>query len=95
MIETWSDIEGYKGIFVVSSLGRVKSIRTNKLFKLTPNKVRGYVLVSFLVKRNYKKVPVHRLVAQAFIPNPDNGPQLIIKTPPGIKTDNRMKTLNG
>ena len=79
-MEEWKDIADYEGIYQVSNLGRVKSLGNNKsrqekILKLQLHRT-GYLLVKLCKegkKRNYK---VHRLVAQAFIPNPDNKSQV-------------------
>jgi hypothetical protein len=77
--EIWKDIEGYEGTHQVSTLGRVRSLdRTNtvgakikgKIMKQQSNKD-GYMQVT--IKSGVKKTfLVHRLVAKAFIPNPQN-----------------------
>lgn len=86
MKEIWRDIVGYKGQYQVSNLGRVKSLYINnydintKTFKkiereriLKPHdNKKGYLIV----KLNKKSCKVHRLVAEAFIPNPNNLPQV-------------------
>lgn len=76
MNEIWKDIEGYEGLYQVSNLGRVKSLnysRTGKEGILKPNPTkRGYIIVEL----KSKPFQVHRLVAQAFIPNPNNLPQV-------------------
>lgn len=77
MIEIWKDIVGYEGKYQVSNLGNVRSLRVKsrtKYFKgsnlvLFTDKL-GYVCVN-LSRKSYK---VHRLVAQAFIPNLNNLP---------------------
>ncbi|WP_260301600.1 NUMOD4 motif-containing HNH endonuclease [Schleiferilactobacillus harbinensis] len=81
MIEKWKDIEHYEGIYQVSNLGRVRSIPRvdgighpwhGKVLKPTPQR-NGYLNVSLLDGHgNRKKMRVHRLVAQAFVPNPNN-----------------------
>lgn len=84
-MEEWRDIPGYEGIYQVSNLGRVRSLDRKvhhwkggfSLIKgriLTPNKqnTKGY----YRVKLDNKYRAVHRLVAMAFIPNPDNLPQV-------------------
>ena len=73
--EIWKDKKDYKGHYQVSNCGRVKSIKFGKerILKLIPNRY-GYLQVT-LCKNNIKKVyKVHRLVAEAFIDNPDNLP---------------------
>lgn len=74
-MEIWKDIEGYEGKYQISSLGIVKNILTNKI--ISPrNYGRNYQHV-WLCKNGIKKSPaIHRLVAQAFIPNPENKPQV-------------------
>lgn len=79
MEEIWKDVEGYEGLYQVSSLGRVKSFHyhngTNeRILKSNRNSSNGYDQV-ILVKDGHKKgVSVHRLVAIAFIKNPLNLP---------------------
>ena len=71
--EIWKDVVGYEGLYAVSSLGRVKSIRNNKIRAQYVNN--GYLTLNFY-NDNCKHFTVHRLVAQAFIPNPENKPQV-------------------
>ena len=68
MKERWIAIEGYKGLYEVSNLGRVKSLISNGLILKQSKDKDGYYIVS--LKR--KSFRVHRLVAIAFIPNPNN-----------------------
>ena len=73
--EVWEDIEGYNGKFQISNLGRVKNTETGKILSEKIDKD-GYREVSL---RKYGKSTlkkVHRLVATAFILNPDNKPQV-------------------
>ena len=83
-MEIWKDIEGYEG-YQVSNLGRVKNIKTNKLLK--GNLLSGYKRVHF----PNKKVFIHTLVAQAFIPKPENKP--CIDHINADRTDNRVENL--
>ena len=67
--EYWNDIEGYPN-YAVSNLGRVRSKKTGKLLKSYQTK--GYLRVSLYNDAGRKCKLVHRLVAEAFIPNPQN-----------------------
>ena len=75
-MEIWKDIEGYEGLYQVSNEGNVKSlaryhVRNDRILKQSHDKD-GYNIVC-LTKDNLKKwFRVHRLVAKAFIPNPNN-----------------------
>lgn len=70
MIEEWKDIKGYEGLYQVSNLGRVKRKKI-----LTPwLGTDKYNYISLSKNGNVTKFKVHRLVAKAFIPNPDNKP---------------------
>lgn len=70
--EEWRPIEGYEG-YQVSNYGRVKSFRQHKPRILRPHiNPDSYLVVRFYEKSRYKRLTVHRLVAEAFIPNPDN-----------------------
>ena len=84
MKEIWKDIEGYEGSYKVSNMGRVRSIPHE-----TPYGIRGidhilpqygnghgYMAVVLWKRNKSKRCYVHRLVASAFIPNPDNYPQV-------------------
>lgn len=70
--EVWRDIDGYDGMYQVSDLGRVRSLKFGKVRVLRPNKNKdGYLLVGLSKENKRKTIKVHRLVAQAFIPNDD------------------------
>lgn len=89
--EIWKDIKGYDGIYKVSNLGRIKSIRNNKILKLYKNKKNNYISVHFSLKNKQKNIRVHRLVAQAFIPNMLNKPYINHKD--GNKQNNNANNL--
>lgn len=73
--ELWKDIEGYEGLYQVSSSGRVKRVKSGRILKPGLNQ-KGYEIVS-LSKNNTKSMKrVNRLVAQHFIPNEHNLPQV-------------------
>lgn len=81
MEEIWKDIKGYEGLYQVSTLGRVKSISygKEKILVLTPrtgSNKRKEVKVTLCKNGKRKYFLVHRLVAEAFIPNPNNVPQV-------------------
>lgn len=96
-MERWLDIEGYEGLYQVSSCGRVKSLgngnsNNSKERFLKPKKNSdGYIHVDLYKEGNGKNFKIHRLVAQAFIPNPENLPQINHKNE--IKTDNYVSNL--
>ena len=72
-MEEWKEIADFEGLYLISSFGRVKSIINNKI--LTPCIVRTNGLVVGLMRNGkVEKRQVSRLVAAAFIPNPDNKP---------------------
>lgn len=69
MIEKWKEIEGTKGKYFVSDLGRVKSIKKSGEYILKPSKnTRGYLFINI----QGKSVMIHRLVAGAFITKPND-----------------------
>lgn len=74
MIEEWRTIEGYEG-YQVSNLGRVKSTkyRTERILAPNKNKIKGgYLYVTLCREGKRQSFQVHRLVAKAFMPNPDD-----------------------
>lgn len=102
-MEIWKDIEGYEGLYQVSNLGRVKSLArtckskgngirdvTERIRKTTINNC-GYVMVSLHKDKKIKNCAMHRLVANAFIDNPNNLPQINHKD--GDKTNNQSDNL--
>lgn len=96
MQEIWKDIPGYESIYQVSNLGNVKSLKSgnhhSKTKILTPICADGkYLRVTLYRDKEHKYFPVHRLVATAFIPNPDCKPQ--VNHINGNKKDNRVENL--
>lgn len=88
-MEEWRDIDGYAGYYQVSNKGRVRSldrvVKTSEKFGgkkkikgkiLACSKVEGYPAVALCKDGDEYKEFVHRLVARAFIPNPDNKPEV-------------------
>lgn len=85
MEEIWKDIPGYDGYYQVSNLGRIKSLPRGKQwpYRQTHNNIRkprlatnGYFKINLSKGNIVKWFGVHRLVAMAFIPNPDNFPRI-------------------
>ena len=91
MIEIFKDIEGYED-YQISNLGNVKSLRFGKEKILKPVKDgKKYLCVVLYKQGKHKMCKVHRLVAQAFIPNPNNYQQVNHKEED--KTNNQVNNL--
>ena len=80
-METWLPVKGFEGLYEISDLGRVKSLPRNYGYGiikgetiLRQKKDRGYCRVALCCSGEKQFYQVHRLVAEAFIPNPDNLP---------------------
>ena len=103
MIEEWRPIVGYEGLYEVSSYGRVRSLdmyvkarygnyRLHKGKVLSPGiRPDGYLFVNLTYNGKHKTITVHRLVAQAFLPNPDNLSEVNHKDED--KSNNRVENL--
>ena len=72
MTENWKVVNGYP-LYEVSDLGRVRRISTGKVLKQS-NNIDGYKVVTLYNNKVPKQFRVHRLVAMAFIPNPEDKP---------------------
>ena len=88
-MEIWKDIIGYEGLYQVSNKGRVKSLQrfvigkgnglypiAERILKFKPRKD-NYKVVDLFKNSKSKSYKVHRLVAIAFIPNPNNYPMVL------------------
>lgn len=80
MEEIWLPVNGYEGLYEVSSFGRVRSLNYNKTGKkiiLSPGKdTHGYLFVNLCKNGKIKNNRIHRLVATAFLPNWFDDPQV-------------------
>ena len=102
-MEKWKDIEGYEGLYQVSNMGRVKSLerfrkgKHNSLVFVNEKILKsrkdggGYLRVSLSKEGKIKTFKVHRLVASAFLDNPNN--LLEVNHINEIKDDNRVNNL--
>lgn len=96
-MEIWKDVVGYEGYYEVSNLGNVRSVTRVKKGKQLKalERQHGYLGVQLWGKggnaRGFKAFSIHRLVAEAFIPNPNNYPE--INHIDEDKTNNRVENL--
>lgn len=86
--EVWKDVVGYEGLYQVSDKGRIKSLRREIIYKngrIHTYEERilkvfkdedGYNRINLTKTKTHKQYAIHRLVAEAFLPNPDNLPQV-------------------
>jgi hypothetical protein len=100
--QVWKPVKDYELLYEVSSLGHVRSLsrtvtcrynktRIHKGKLLKPIYVKGYGKINLFKNNIIKQFSIHRLVANAFIPNPKNKPQ--VNHINGNKADNRVKNL--
>lgn len=102
-MEIWKDIKGYEGLYQVSNIGRIMSLRRYVLhnyggLREVPERIlrpgtdsNGYQLVALYSDGIRRSIKVHRLVATAFLHNPNNKPEVNHKN--GIKSDNTVGNL--
>lgn len=70
-MEVWKDCKGYEGLYQVSNMRRIWSVKSQKILK-QQDRGNGYLSLNLYAKNGKKKKEsVHRLVALAFIPNPN------------------------
>ena len=103
-MEIWKDIKGYEGMYQISNYGRVKGLerwthfKNGKKPRLEPERIlkfkkhhKGYLKAQLRKEDKMKSYFIHRLVAQAFIPNPEEKSQ--VNHIDGDKTNNHVSNL--
>jgi hypothetical protein len=102
-MEVWASVKGFEGQYEVSSIGNIRSVDRlvhhykggKRLYKGTAKNTRlnkdGYIRCNLKNDGKRYDYTVHRLVANAFIPNPNSKPQ--VNHINGVKTDNRIENL--
>lgn len=104
--EVWKDIKGYEGLYQVSSLGRIKSLKRKVKYQNSVRNVKEKIKKDFISANGYKRIElsqngvnkkynIHKLVAETFIPKNNNyyDRYLEVNHINGIKTDNRVENL--
>ena len=87
--EEWRDIPGYEGRYQASDLGRLRSKERGLLSPFLS--VGGYLVATVQRDGQRYRTGAHRLIAAAWVSNPDNKPEINHKN--GIRTDNRPENL--
>lgn len=102
-MEEWRDIKGYEGLYLISNYGRCKTTNFRPGYGRIPknsdnimiidniNHHHGYCVIKLCKNGRKKSARIHRLVAEAFIPNPNNYP--CVNHIDGNKLNNRVENL--
>ena len=82
--EIWKDIENYENVYQISNIGRVRRIYKNGNTKILKQDItkKGYYRISLSKNQKHKHYQIHRLVAKAFITNPNNYPNCMYSNNP-------------
>ena len=86
-MEEWRQVKGYEGYYEVSNLGRVKrtgnKVKRGNHILTVPIRImkpldngKGYLRVKLTMKNKSRRVMLHRIIADAFIPNPESKPNI-------------------
>lgn len=89
--EIWKDIKGYEGLYQVSNKGRIKSFYFSKEVILKNNMRNTYEIIQLTKNKKRKSFQIHQLVAQAFLPNPNN--YVIVNHKDFNRTNNNVDNL--
>ena len=95
-MEYFKNIKGYEELYQISNEGRVKSLKSGRWktsIKILKNSLmkNGYLRVNLCRNNTYEPKDIHKLVAETFIPNPENKP--CVDHINGDRTDNRVENL--
>ena len=93
MIEVFKDVPNYEGIYQVSNLGNVKSLKWKKEIIMKQGISSRYLAVNLRKENISKNVKVHVLVAMAFLDFKPNKFEYVIDHKNGVRTDNRLENL--
>jgi hypothetical protein len=88
--EIWRDIKGYEGLYQISNLGNVRNTKTLRILKPRIN-THKYKHIDLRRNGKRKSLNIHRPIALAFIPNPEN--KLFVDHINNIRSDNSLKNL--
>lgn len=91
MQEIWKDIKEYEGLYQISNLGNLISIKHNHIKPIVVRKNQRYLRVNLWKNGKYKTFSIHRLVAESFLPNPNNFP--VVNHKDGNKLNNKADNL--
>ena len=96
MQEIFKDVPNYEGLYQVSNLGNVKSLKYSKHRILKPNKSKrgnGYLFVGLFKDKKQKKIYIHQLVAMAFLNHKANGYELVVNHKDFNSLNNNLNNL--
>lgn len=92
MQEQWKPVNGYEDLYLISNYGKLYIKKKKRLVKEYKDR-QGYVKITLYKNGTRKYTQMHRLVAQHFIPNPDNKPLILHRIPISKGGTNRADNL--